>query len=64
MGVRPKADADTARVLTMDEARRIASNIASKPNHAFSSEHLCNHVYAGKRDDSGFDFVRCKSGSR
>ena len=26
-----KADADTAKVLTMDEARRIASNIAKLP---------------------------------
>lgn len=27
-----KADADTAKVLTMDEARRIASNIAKLPS--------------------------------
>ena len=27
-----KAQADTAKVLTMDEARRIASNIAKLPN--------------------------------
>jgi hypothetical protein len=27
----PKADADIAKVLTMDEARRIASNIAKLP---------------------------------
>ena len=26
-----KADADTAKVLTMDEARRVASNIAKFP---------------------------------
>ena len=26
-----KADADTAKVLTMDEARRVASNIAKLP---------------------------------
>jgi hypothetical protein len=30
-GRETKADADTARVLTMDEARRIASNIAKLP---------------------------------
>jgi hypothetical protein len=27
-----KADADTAKVLTMDEARRVASNIAKLPD--------------------------------
>ena len=27
-----KADADTAKVLTMDEARRVASNIAKLPS--------------------------------
>ena len=27
----PKADADIAKVLTMDEARRVASNIAKLP---------------------------------
>ena len=30
-GRETKADADTAHVLTMDEARRIASNIAKLP---------------------------------
>ena len=30
-GRETKADADLARVLTMDEARRIASNIAKLP---------------------------------
>jgi hypothetical protein len=28
-----RADADTAKVLTMDEARRIASNIAKLPTY-------------------------------
>lgn len=28
-----KADADIAKVLTMDEARRIASNITKLPNY-------------------------------
>jgi hypothetical protein len=31
MGERTKADADIAKVLTLDEARRIASNIAKLP---------------------------------
>jgi hypothetical protein len=31
-GRETRADADTAGVLTMDEARRIASNIAKLPN--------------------------------
>jgi hypothetical protein len=31
-GQENRADADTAHVLTMDEARRIASNIAKLPN--------------------------------
>jgi len=30
-GRESRADADTARVLTMDEARRVASNIAKLP---------------------------------
>ena len=30
-GQRQKADADIAKVLTMDEARRVASNIAKLP---------------------------------
>ena len=33
-GRETQADADIARVLTMDEARRIASNIAKLPNYA------------------------------
>ena len=32
-GRETKPDADTAHVLTMDEARRIASNIAKLPNY-------------------------------
>jgi len=32
-GRETRADADTAHVLTMDEARRIASNIAKLPNY-------------------------------
>jgi hypothetical protein len=32
-GRETRADADTAKVLTMDEARRIASNIAKLPNY-------------------------------
>ena len=30
--VYPKTDADTAKMLTMDEARRIASNIEKQPS--------------------------------
>jgi hypothetical protein len=33
-GRETRADADTAGVLTMNEARRIASNIAKLPNYA------------------------------
>jgi hypothetical protein len=32
-GRETRADADTAKVLTMDEARRIASNIAKLPTY-------------------------------
>jgi hypothetical protein len=32
-GRESRADADTAKVLTMDETRRIASNIARLPNY-------------------------------
>jgi hypothetical protein len=32
-GRESRADADTAKVLTMDEARRVASNIAKLPNY-------------------------------
>jgi hypothetical protein len=32
-GREDRADADTAQVLTMDEARRVASNIAKLPNY-------------------------------
>jgi hypothetical protein len=32
-GREDRADADTAKVLTMDEARRVASNIAKLPNY-------------------------------
>jgi hypothetical protein len=36
-GRETKADADIAKVLTMDEARRIASNIAKLPNYLAAS---------------------------
>jgi hypothetical protein len=32
-GREDRADADSAKVLTMDEARRVASNIAKLPNY-------------------------------
>jgi hypothetical protein len=32
-GRETRADADIAKVLTMDEARRVASNIAKLPNY-------------------------------
>jgi hypothetical protein len=35
-----RADADTAKVLTMDEARRIASNIAKLPTFLANLAHL------------------------
>jgi len=37
-GRETKADADTAQVLTMDESRRIASNIAKLPNYLGAAE--------------------------
>jgi hypothetical protein len=36
-GRETRADADIAHVLTMDEARRIASNIAKLPNYLAAS---------------------------
>jgi hypothetical protein len=36
-GRESKANADTAHVLTMDEARRIATNIANLPNYLAAS---------------------------
>jgi hypothetical protein len=36
-GRESRADADIAKVLTMDEARRIASNIAKLPNYLAAS---------------------------
>jgi hypothetical protein len=36
-GRETRADADTAKVLTMDEARRVASNIAKLPNYLASN---------------------------
>jgi hypothetical protein len=37
-----KADADIAKVLTMDEARRIASNIAKLPIYLAATPHAAN----------------------
>jgi hypothetical protein len=36
-GRETRADADTAHVLTLDEARRIASNIAKLPNYLMAN---------------------------
>jgi hypothetical protein len=38
-GRETRADTDTAQVLTMDEAQRIASNIAKLPSFLMASEH-------------------------
>jgi hypothetical protein len=39
-GRESRADADTAHVLTMDEARRIATNIAKLPNYLAANPEL------------------------
>jgi len=41
-GRETKADADIANVLTMDEARRIASNIAKLPIYLAATPHSAN----------------------
>jgi hypothetical protein len=41
-GRETRADADTAHVLTMDEARRIASNIAKLPSHLAANPDAAN----------------------
>jgi hypothetical protein len=42
-GRETRADADTAHVLTMDEARRIVSNIAKLPNYLAANPEGADH---------------------
>ena len=48
-GRETKADADIAKVLTMDEARRIASNIAKLPTYVSGSVRRRNFFAKRKR---------------
>jgi len=46
-----RAEADTAKVLTMDEARRVAANIAKLPDCSAANNRPCSHSELSEKSD-------------